>query len=281
MHALAPEISPTAQCLYDLHEDLDRFTSVPVLEGDLDHYQAVYSASPAETNNELYNLIHHAFTGANNVISHYRPVRAVPMHQLAISAVRAAQNSKTPDIHQYSQDLCLGAELKVEKSIELNQAGRGPSHGVAAAVLFDMDGAPFAYSKSVGNQVALAWREAVMDTYSGIKVIPAGSFFSFGYGEDGQLSIQDMTNGPDQYLISLEYSEPPTDVKLFRFSAFLIDQELADSAYQNATSPEAYDYLKDYVPSVLGLGLDGIADQVQTLLRQGHAHRVWTPYSTS
>jgi hypothetical protein len=277
MSTSSSEVSQTAQHLYDLHEDLDRFSSVPILVGKPEHYEAMWSASPAKTNYRFANLIHNTFTGADKVIIHPIQTDATPNHQLTVSAVRAARGGQAPDFHKHYQDLCLAAELKVEHSIRLNQAGGESRHGVAAAILFDKDREPFAYSKFVGKPVALAWREAVMDTASGDKIIPAGSFFGFEYAEHGKEDIRSKMSRLGHYLISLENLGPLIDVRLFRFSTFLLSKELAESAYQNATGPDGYNRLKKYVPTVLDLGLDGIAAQVQTLLHNGRAHKVEIP----
>lgn len=264
---------PIARSLHDLHAELERFTSEPVLKGTLEDYEAICAVPPADSNVGLYNLIHHALMGADDVMEHYEPARVVPEHLLTINAVRAARNRKTPKLHDSHEDLCLSAELKVVNSIRLNLSGRGPHHGGTAAILFDVNGEAFAYHKSEGEPVALAWREAVIRTTRGTKVIPAGSFFRIGYGEKGKVGIQDKMDGLGRYLVSLEDADVPTDVRLYRFSAFLLDREIAKIAYENSSTPENYDFLRKYVPRTLNLGLDGVAEQTQTLLRRGHAYR--------
>lgn len=274
MAAPGPEMLSTAQCLYGLHKELGMFTDVPVLDRSLAEYEAVHAEAPAESNHRFAILISDAFTGASNVATSYRPNLATPLHLLTSTAIRAAQNAGTPKFQPLSQRLCPAAELKVESSIMRNQADRTSSRGSIAAVLFDVDGEAFAYRKATGTPISLAWREATMRTISGDKVIPAGSFFSFGYGERGTMSLEQVVGNLGQCLVRLEDAEPPTDVKLNRFSAFLVARELAECAYENATGPEAYSSLKCYVPTVLDLGLEGIAAQVQALLHKGRARRV-------
>lgn len=268
------EISPVAQKLYDLHAELDEFSMVPVLDGDPEQYESVYAAAPTVINHDLYFLVDHALLGASYIIMHPMTSYRSPEHELTQRAIRAAYNDRTPKFHKYHEDLCLGAELKVVHNLGLNLKGRGPSHDRAAAVLFDVDGNPFAYNKSVGQSTALAWREATLETTEGHKVIPAGMFFRIGYGRNGVNSVQEEMGGSGDYVVSLEKAPPPTDVKLLRFSAFLIDRELAECAYINATGPECYTEYKSSVQRALDTRLGDIAEQNLTLLRDGHASSV-------
>jgi hypothetical protein len=284
MHVITPGETHLAEALYELHADLDDNTSHDIMKGDLDHYAAICAGDPTVADEGgIPDFLTWALDGASMVISCNRASSKPPRNVLTRAAIEAASSSH-PKFDDELYFLCAASELKIEHSIRLSLAGDKPHHKVPAAVMFDRDREPFAYLKSVGEHAALAWRGAKLDTDEGVKDIPGGSLFTvkFEDGDRGDVQYAASNAGVGGSLLNLKHIGPPTSVRFIRFSNFLIQNELARLAYEDETRTfdpsvgvkNRYEYLATYIPDVLRLGLEGIGDQVLSLLKYGDTHEL-------
>jgi hypothetical protein len=274
-----PDSTRLAKMLYAVEADLDTFTIEPVLAGDLSWYYSVCSDGPFDDNGRLSDELQRLFSSANDVITSYSDVDVTPNFQLTHRAVKAALEPDTPVCVSKNDDqLCFEAELRLEGSLRYNEQDKIlPDGHVPAAVVFDVNGAPFGYFKSSGRHVGFAWKGATVNTETGYRHIPGASFFDLKYGVDGEEDIQAMYReyGTNSGLISLEKTKLPTVVRLLRFSTFLLSHELANVAYLYAVGPEASfsrtTELGGYIKDVLRLNPKKVGERVCALLQNGKA----------
>jgi hypothetical protein len=188
---------------------------------------------------------HAVIKQADQRISPKGRVATLTRRTLAMTAF--ARTSLQPELDKALDDCCLGAELKFVHGLEHHRLKRRsqPDH-VAALILHDAAGEPFAYQKAIGYPYAYVWRDSSMRTRAGLKRLLAGSIVRPIYDRDscGQLPPHEKFAGVGLIGITGCVAD---DVEFKRFSVEVFPEKIRTASLLDASEPGAYGTYRRHV----------------------------------
>lgn len=173
---------------------------------------------------------------------------------------------------------CLQEELLHARSLRWHkyssQRKPNPDH-LPAAVLFDTQGQPFAYQKSLGEpNTAITWRRTTFGTQAGTRIVPADSLIRLVY--------DDSTETPNEAgpayayrglgLIAIHEKSGPLDVEFIRLTNHKLPPTIREAAFRGGTLQESA-LLEDHFAATRLTGAK-VRRLVFTLLKRGKATTV-------
>lgn len=201
---------------------------------DVDDWRCAVGRLASEVFDQSHAVIRHA---DRRVLSR-GPAAVLTRRTLAMTAF--AGTAFQPALDKVVDDCCLGTELKFVHGLEHHRLRkRCPPDHVAALILHDVLGEPFAYQKAVGHPHAYVWRNGVARTKAGLRQLHAGSIVTPLYcGDEGQLPPHEKYAGAGVVGITGCIAE---DVEFKRFSVETLPQAIRIAGLLDASAPGAYE----------------------------------------
>lgn len=168
---------------------------------------------------------------------------------------------------ELSQHICLEAEPRLWRSITLLQRERR-ARELPAAILFDIDDEPCGYQKHNGAPAAYFWRDAIVSTDAGNRMVPGDSFINFDYPPDGDPRL--AYSALD--LVALRKTLPTKNMSFMRFSSANLPTDIREEAFGCVIAGQ--EGLAEYEDETITFTPEDVRDAVVSFLKDGKAYLV-------
>jgi hypothetical protein len=215
-----------------------------------------------------YEALNHSYVAIQQADRHLAPKgRVAALTRRTLTMTACAGTPAQPVLEDVFDDCCLAAELKFVQGLEYHRLGKrpNPSH-VAALVLNDTKGEPFAYQKAVGHPYAYVWRDGILQTHAGPRSLLAGSIVKPIYNRDshGQPPPHEKFAGVGIVGIAGSMAD---DVEFKRFGLQLVPKAIRTAALLDVSMPDAYEEYRHHVDETVAMNNTVFADSIAELVK--------------